>query len=102
MLGLSQRLVTRLFKSKLLTQSGLYFAGQAFQKAAAFLLIPVWTDCLLPSDYGIIGTMSAYSNLLHILLMLGVYGSVVRHLFDFERKSKEQRSYVFSNFIFLS
>src|SRR2546429_494398 len=91
-------LYERIFRSKLLTQSGLYFLGQLLQKGTSFLLIPVWTYYLVPADYGIVGAMSAYSNLVHILLMLGIYGAVVRHFYDFKKGSEEQRSYVFSNF----
>ena len=92
----------RIFRSRLLTQSGLYLVGQLFQKATSFLLIPVWTYYLVPADYGIVGTMAAYSNLLHIVLMLGIYGAVVRHLYEVNKEPEEQRSYVFSNFLFLS
>ena len=91
----------RIFRSKLLKQSGLYFAAQVFQKAASFLLIPIWTYYLVPADYGVVGTMAAYNNLLHILLMLGIYGAIVRHLYDFKQESEEQKSYIFSNFLFL-
>ena len=97
-----RRLVQRGLQSRLLTRSGLYFVGQAFQKAASFLLIPVWTYYLLPADYGIIGTLAAYGTLLHVLLMLGIYDAVVRHLYEFEKEPAEQKSYVFSNFVFLS
>lgn len=91
-----------MLRSRLLTQSGLYLVGQLFQKATSFLLIPVWTYYLLPADYGIVGTMAAYSNLLHIVLMLGIYGAVVRHLYEVNKEPEEQRSYIFSNFLFLS
>jgi len=96
------RFCDRIFRSKLLTQSGLYFVGQLFQKGTSFLLIPVWTYYLTPADYGIVGAMSAYSNLVHILLMLGIYGAVVRHFYDFKTGSEEQKSYVFSNSLFLT
>ena len=93
-------LLQRLIRNKLLTQSGFYLAGQLIQKATSFLLVPVWTFYLLPSDYGIVGTMGAYSTLLHIVLMLGIYSAVVRYLFD-KHPPEEQKAYVFSNFIFL-
>ena len=100
--ALVETISQRIFRSRLLTQSGLYLVGQLFQKATSFLLIPVWTYYLLPADYGIVGTMAAYSNLLHIVLMLGIYGAVARHLYEVNKEPEEQRSYVFSNFLFLS
>src|ERR1700690_1723804 len=92
----------RLLKSKLLQQSGYYLLGQMFQKAVALLLLPVWTIYLTPSDYGIMGTLAAYSGVLGILLMFGIYGAVTRHYFDFKDDHETQRRYVSSNFLFLA
>jgi len=88
-------------KSKLLQQSGFYLLGQTFQKACSLLLIPIWTVYLTPSDYGITGTLGAYSTILHILLMFGIYGAATRHYFDFQNDIEGQRAYVTSNFLFL-
>lgn len=96
------RHLPRVVKSKLLQQSGFYLVGQFLQKAVSFLLIPVWTLYLTPSDYGIMGTLSAYGGILHILLMFGIYGAVTRHYFDFKNDPETQRSYVTSNFLFLA
>lgn len=93
-------LLMRLIRSKLLTQSGFYLAGQLLQKATSFLLVPIWTLYLMPADYGIVGTMAAYSTLLHIVLMLGIYSAVVRYLYE-EHDQAERKTYIFSNFIFL-
>jgi len=89
-------------RSKLLLQSGFYLLGQSLQKACSLLLIPIWTFYLTPADYGITGTLGAYSTILHILLMFGIYGAVVRHYFDFQDDLETQRSYVTSNFLFLA
>ena len=86
----------------LVKQSGLYLVAQTFQKATSFLLIPVWTYYLLPADYGILGTMGAYSNLLHLGLMMGIYGAVIRRYYESETDPEELKSYVFSNFLFLA
>lgn len=92
----------RLLRSRLLTSSGLYFVGQAFQKAASFLLIPVWTYYLTPADYGIIGTLAAYGTLLHVILMMGIYDAAIRHLYEYKDDPATQKSYVFTNFLFLA
>jgi O-antigen/teichoic acid export membrane protein len=92
----------RLLKSKLLHQSGFYMLGQILQKAVSFLLLPVWTIYLSPSDYGIMGTLAAYSIILSILLMFGISGAVTRHYFDFREDHEAQRRYVSSNFVFIA
>jgi O-antigen/teichoic acid export membrane protein len=92
----------KLLRSKLLQQSGFYLVGQTLQKAVSFLLLPVWTIYLTPSDYGIMGTLAAYSSVLSILLMFGIYGAVTRHYFDFKNDHETQRRYVSSVFLFLA
>ena len=91
----------KLLRSKLLQQSGFYLVGQFLQKAVSFLLLPVWTIYLTPSDYGIMGTLAAYNGVIGILLMFGIYGAVTRHYFDFKEDHETQRRYVSSNFFFL-
>lgn len=98
---LGQLAPLRVLKSKLLQQSGVYLLGQMLQKAVSFFLIPVWTIFLTPVDYGITGTLGAYSGILHILLMFGIYGAVTRHYFEFKDDFEAQRSYVTTNFAFL-
>ena len=68
--------------------------GQFLQKAVSFLLLPVWTIYLTPSDYGIMGTLNAYGNVLNILLMFGIYGAVTRYYFDFKQDHEAQCRYV--------
>jgi O-antigen/teichoic acid export membrane protein len=92
----------RLLKSKLLQQSGLYLFGQILQNAVSLLLMPVWLFYLTRAEYGIINTLGAYANVLHILLMFGIYSAVTRHYFDFKNDHEEQRRYVTSNFAFLA
>lgn len=90
------------FKSKLLHQSGFYLLGQTLQKAISFLLLPIWTIYLTPSDYGIMGTLNAYTSVIHILLMFGIYAAVTRHYFDLKNDHEAQCRYVSSNFLFLA
>ncbi len=92
----------RLLRSKLLQQSGFYLVGQFLQKAVSFLLLPVWTVYLTPSDYGIMGTLAAYSGVLTMLLLFGVNSAVTRHYFDFKHDHEAQSRYVTSNFFFMA
>jgi O-antigen/teichoic acid export membrane protein len=92
----------KLLRSKLLQQSGFYLVGQFLQKAVSFLLLPVWTIYLTPSDYGIMGTLAAYSGVLSMLLLFGVHAAVTRHYFDFKHDHETQSRYVTSNFFFMA
>src|SRR5208282_4519621 len=92
----------KFFKSKLLHQSGFYLIGQILQKAVSLLLVPLWTRYLTPSDYGIMGTLAAYSGMLAVLLLFGIHAAVTRHYFDFKQDHEAQRRYVTSNFLFMA
>jgi O-antigen/teichoic acid export membrane protein len=92
----------KFFKSKLLHQSGFYLLGQTLQKAVSLLLVPLWTRYLTPSDYGIMGTLAAYSGMLGVLLLFGIHAAVTRHYFDFKQDHEAQRRYVTSNFLFMA
>ena len=100
--ALREAVPLRLLRNKLFQQSGFYLVGQTLQRAISFLLLPVWTIYLAPSDYGIMGTLAAYSGVLYVLLMFGINGAVTRHYFDFKNDHEAQRRYVSSNFVFLA
>lgn len=72
------------------------------QKAVSFVLLPVWTIYLTPKDYGIMGTLTAYSGVLTMLLLFGVNDAVMRHYFDFKHDHETQRRYVSANFWFMA
>jgi O-antigen/teichoic acid export membrane protein len=87
--------------SKLTKDAGLYISGNLFQKAASFLLLPLWARFLTPQDYGITGTLAAYGGILSALLMLGLNGSVVRHYYSYLNDTEKQKQYISSVLVFL-
>jgi O-antigen/teichoic acid export membrane protein len=84
----------------LIVTAGAYVSGYALQKAVNFLLIPLWARFLTPEDYGITGTLFAYSGVLSTVLGLGLYGAVVRHYYDHTERSAQTKSYVTSVALF--
>lgn len=76
-----------------------YGAGDVLQRGVAFLLVPVYTRYLPPSDYGIIAVVAAAGGLLTVALGFGLRGSVVRHYYDFADDPEEVRSYMGSVFV---
>jgi O-antigen/teichoic acid export membrane protein len=69
--------------SRLIKTASIYVSGYVLQKAVGFLLIPIWARFLLPEDYGITGTLLAYSGVLSTILALGLPGAAVRHYYDY-------------------
>lgn len=85
---------------KLITNAGAYVSGYVLQKAVGFLLIPLWARFLTPTDYGITGTLLAYSGILSTVLAMGLHGAVVRHYYDYASDTAKQKSYVSSLILF--
>ena len=67
--------------------------GSILPQVISFFLLPVYSACLAPSDYGILDLTSAFGAVLVILMRLGVPGAVTRFYFDY-REGPELRNYV--------
>lgn len=87
-------------KSRFLADASIYVSGNFLQKATSFLLIPIWAQFLNPEDYGITGTLIAYSGVLSTLLGLGLQGAVVRHYYDYTDDEHSQKQYITSVTLF--
>lgn len=77
----------------------IYGLGSMGQKFLAFLLVPIYTRFLTPSDYGIVAVTSALSSMLVIFLDMGFRGAVVRHYYN-AYSLQEVRQYLGTVFIF--
>jgi len=84
----------------LIKGSAIYGIGSVGQRFLAFLLVPIYTRFLTPSDYGIVAVTSALSSMLVILLDMGFRGAVVRHYYKYAHSPQEVRRYLGTVFIF--
>ena len=85
--------------SKLISNASVYVMGSMLQKAAAFLLIPLYTRYITPSDYGIVGLAQSVQGVISLLIGLGLYSAIARLYFDFRDKPNLLRSYISTNFL---
>jgi O-antigen/teichoic acid export membrane protein len=72
---------------------------EAINKAVPFLLLPIMTTYLAPSDYGIIATFSAFTGILAIFVHVNMVGAVNVGFFKLERS--QLKRYI-SNVLFIS
>ncbi len=63
-----------------------YGLGNFLPKVIGFLLIPLYTAYLSPTDYGVLDLATALGATLLILMRCGVPGAVTRFYFDFDDK----------------
>jgi O-antigen/teichoic acid export membrane protein len=64
-------------------QSLIYTAGDVLNRAFAFLLIPLYTAYLTPTDYGILAITSTIGSILSILYLQPLESALTRFHYDF-------------------
>jgi len=65
-----------------LRDSGVYFGGSLLNGLLPLALVPVFTRCLTPEDYGIVATSTVLLNIFVILQGVNAYGLIARTHFD--------------------
>ena len=78
---------------RLATQSFIYTAGDVLNRAFAFLLIPLYTAFLDPSDYGILAITSTVAGILSILYLQSLEGVLTRFHYDYPDKQQRKKYY---------
>ncbi len=68
---------------RVFNKSIVYAMGDLVTKAAAFVLLPLYTRLLSPEDYGIIGIVGAISSIALPIITLGARGAIHRFYFKF-------------------
>jgi O-antigen/teichoic acid export membrane protein len=62
----------------------LYGFGSVATKSVGFLLIPVYTRYLSPTDYGVLALISMYGSFLAVLIGMGQHSAVFRFYFKYD------------------
>ena len=66
----------------LLKHSSIYMIGQILTRMASVLMLPLYTHCLVPADYGVIAILDLTAALLSTLIAGGMVPAISRHHFD--------------------
>jgi O-antigen/teichoic acid export membrane protein len=66
---------------KILKSFSTYALSTLFNQGVSFLLIPVFTHYLLPSEYGVLSLVNTTVSLLTITIMVGADGSIRRQFY---------------------
>lgn len=75
----------------LLRHSGVYAVGQVLGRVASFLLLPLYSRCLSPADYGCVAIIDLTTTLLGILIGSGMTTAMARHHFEREDEAHRDR-----------
>lgn len=71
----------------------LYTVGNLLPKVFSFILLPIYTKYLNPSDYGIVNSMDVFSGFLVVFFTLSIERSIYRLYYDYKTE-EEKRTYL--------
>lgn len=75
---------------KLLGQSSTYAFGRILARGIGFLLLPVYTRYLTPSEYGIVAVAGIVVNILGGVLTGGSRGAALKFFYEYEGDSRRE------------
>lgn len=81
--------------------SGIYMIGNVLTKAITFLMLPIYTKYLSPTDYGIYDVNIAYITFLSSVLFLDIWSGILRYMFDYQLNA-DKRKPILSGIIIFS
>ncbi len=88
--------------NKLMSNMGIYLLGSLVQKAAQFLLIPLYISYFSPAEYGISGITLAVEGFLSMLVGLSLQSAIARQYYEYKDDPESFKSYITTNLLFLS
>jgi O-antigen/teichoic acid export membrane protein len=75
----------------LLKHSSVYAVGQILTRLASVLLLPLYTHCLTPADYGVTAILDLTAAILSLMIGGGMVSAVTRFHFDSDSSSHRDR-----------
>ncbi|MET3655506.1 oligosaccharide flippase family protein [Sporosarcina psychrophila] len=85
----------KLFKNENAKAGGFYLFGNLFDKALAFLTIPIFTRLMSTSDYGLVNTYLSWVTILSVIVGLSLGSSIRSAYLDFKEELEEYISSIF-------
>lgn len=83
---------------RIIGHSGIYLLGSLLARAVSFIMLPIYTRCLTPSDYGVIELLSMVIDLVGLLLSLRIGQSIYRYYYKYERE-EDRNQVLFSSYV---
>ena len=77
-------MVKKILSSSLLKASGIYSITSVINSAIPFLLLPILTRYLTPSDYGIVSMFGTLVSITSVFVGVNIHGAIQREYFNKE------------------
>ncbi|MFY1067094.1 lipopolysaccharide biosynthesis protein [Enterococcus sp. AD013-P3] len=75
---------------RFIKSTGIYLLGNVLSKSLTFLLLPLYTSYLSPTEYGVYDLSVAYNTFLISILFLDIWEGTMRFMFDFSDEDKNK------------
>lgn len=75
---------------RFIKSSGIYFVGTVLTKLISFLLLPLYTSYINPSDYGTYDLYNAYIMFFCSVLFLDIWCGIMRFMYDYTGEEKRK------------
>ncbi|MBD3168582.1 MAG: oligosaccharide flippase family protein [candidate division Zixibacteria bacterium] len=79
---------------RIFTHSSIYVLGMLISKVVGFVMIPIYTRYLTPADYGILELLTMTSDVIAMLIGVGLAHAVMRFYYNY--KEQDDRNQVVS------
>lgn len=89
-------LLDKIKKSSLVSGAGTYLAASLINAAIPFLMLPILTRYLAPSEYGEVAVFQVWVALLTALCALGAHGAATRKYYDYDNPDIEMGPFITS------
>jgi len=86
--------LNRVKGSSLMGGAGIYLAASLINASIPFLLLPILTRYLEPSEYGAVAMFSVWGSMAGALCGLSVHGAAIRKYFDYKNPDAEIGDFV--------
>lgn len=87
--------IKKLIKNELIRGSSMYLIASTLSASIPFLLLPILTRFLIPSEYGEVAMFSVLVSLFGALCGLSVHGAANRKYFDYIEEPVKLAQYIF-------
>ncbi|MDI6722916.1 MAG: oligosaccharide flippase family protein, partial [Candidatus Aenigmarchaeota archaeon] len=77
--------------------SFVYMLGAILSRAIGFLMIPIYTQFLIPADYGVIQLLALTTDVIGTVISVGISSAMYRFYFDYD--TEKERNEVVSTAI---
>lgn len=76
--------------SKIITHSSIYLLGNILQRCVSFIMLPIYTRCLSPADYGVIELLTLAVDFVGLVFGLRISQGIFRYYSQYEGRERNQ------------